>query len=61
MRKNIFALVAFTALTLVGCKSEADDGVGEKPRSSTETNFFFRDGATHTIHMQEKEKTDRYY
>lgn len=56
MRKNIFALVAFTALTLVGCKSEADDGVGEKPRSSTETNFFFRDGATHTIHMQEKEK-----
>lgn len=56
MRKNIFALVAFTALTLVGCKSDADDGVGEKPRSSTETNFFFRDGATHTIHMQEKEK-----
>jgi len=55
MRKNIFALVAFTALTLVGCKSEADDGVGEKPRSSTETNFFFRNGATHTIHMQEKE------
>ena len=55
MRKNIFALVAFTALTLlVGCKSEADDGVGEKPRSSTETNFFFRKGATHTIHMQEK-------
>lgn len=30
--------------------------MGEKPRSSTETNFFFRDGATHTIHMQEKEK-----
>nr|WP_315012745.1 leucine-rich repeat domain-containing protein [uncultured Capnocytophaga sp.] len=56
MRKNIFTLVAFTALTLVGCKSEADDGVGEKPRSSTETNFFFRNGATHTIHMQEKEK-----
>ncbi|GJH39688.1 hypothetical protein RCZ04_02380 [Capnocytophaga sp. HP1101] len=47
--------LVFTALTLVGCKSEADDGVGEKPRSSTETSFYFRDGRTHTIHMQETE------
>ena len=41
MRKRIFALMAFVSLSLayVGCKSDADDGVGEKPRPSTEDSF----------------------
>lgn len=56
MRKRIFALMAFVSLSLacvVGCKSDADDGVGEKPRPSTEDSFYFRNGATHTIHIEE--------
>ena len=55
MRKRIFALMAFESLSLtyVGCKSDADDGVGEKPRPSTEDSFYFRNGATHTIHIEE--------
>lgn len=56
MRKRIFALMAFVSLSLacvVGCKSDADDGVGEKPRPSTENSFYFRNGATHTIHIEE--------
>jgi hypothetical protein len=58
MRKRIFALMAFVSLSLacvVGCKSDADDGVGEKPRPSTEDSFYFRNGAKHTIHMTERE------
>ena len=56
MRKRIFALMAFVSLSLacvVGCKSDADDGVGEKPRPSTEDSFYFRNGAKHTIHIEE--------
>ena len=56
MRKRIFALMAFVSLSLacvVGCKSDADDGVGEKPRPSTENSFYFRNGRTHTIHIEE--------
>ena len=55
MRKRIFALMAFVSLSLayVGCKSDADDGVGEKPRPSTEDSFYFRNGRTHTIHIEE--------
>ena len=55
MRKRIFVLMAFVSLSLayVGCKSDADDGVGEKPRPSTEDSFYFRNGATHTIHIEE--------
>lgn len=56
MRKRIFALMAFVSLSLacvVGCKSDADDGVGEKPRPSTENSFYFRNGAKHTIHIEE--------
>ena len=55
MRKRIFALMAFVSLSLacvVGCKSDADDGVGEKPRPSTEDSFYFRNGAKHTIHIE---------
>lgn len=58
MRKRIFALMAFVSLSLacvVGCKSDADDGVGEKPRPSTENSFYFRNGGKHTIHMTERE------
>ena len=49
--------MAFVSLSLayVGCKSDADDGVGEKPRPSTEDSFYFRNGAKHTIHMTERE------
>ena len=55
MRKRIFALMAFVSLSLayVGCKSDADDGVGEKPHPSTEDSFYFRNGAKHTIHIEE--------
>ena len=56
MRKRIFALMVFVSLSLacvVGCKSDADDGVGEKPRPSTEDSFYFRNGAKHTIHIEE--------
>ncbi|MBI1647699.1 leucine-rich repeat protein [Capnocytophaga sp. 051621] len=55
MRKRIFALMAFVSLSLtyIGCKSDADDGVGEKPRPSTENSFYFRNGRTHTIHIEE--------
>ena len=55
MRKRIFALMAFVSLSLtyIGCKSDADDGVGEKPRPSTEDSFYFRNGAKHTIHIEE--------
>ena len=56
MRKRIFALMAFVSLSLacvVGCKSDADDGVGEKPRPSTENSFYFRNGRTHIINIEE--------
>ena len=47
------AFVSLSLASVVGCKSDADDGVGEKPRPSTENSFYFRNGATHTIHIEE--------
>ena len=47
------AFVSLSLACVVGCKSDADDGVGEKPRPSTEDSFYFRNGATHTIHIEE--------
>ncbi len=57
MRKRTITFVAFTIITsLVGCNTQSDDGVGEKPRPSTESSIYFREGAAHTIHMVEKEE-----
>ena len=49
------AFVSLSLACVVGCKSDADDGVGEKPRPSTEDSFYFRNGGKHTIHMVERD------
>lgn len=49
------AFISLSLACVVGCKSDADDGVGEKPRPSTEDSFYFRNGAKHTIHMVERD------
>lgn len=56
--KKYFLMCFVAAAAMVGCSTEADDGVGLKPSGNSESNFYFRNGARHTITIEERQSRE---